>query len=198
LIFAPLPLWVNGSEGVIFTFALLTGSLLFVAIVVVIVAATAVSVMKRLARQACALEGLGVTEAIRRGWWVLRQHLKDAGLMWLITFGLRLGWSVAMVPVVLLLLGAGLVIGGLPALAAGGLAGLVATADTPVFVALALGVSIFLLVLIAPLVWLDGLREVFVSILWTLTYRELHGLESVESELLPAVDASGLEAAPAA
>jgi hypothetical protein len=198
LIFAPLPLWVNGSEGVIFTFALLTGGLFFVAIVVVIVAATAASVMKRLARQACALEGLGVTEATRRGWWVLRQHLKDAGLMWLITFGLRLGWSVAMVPVVLLLLGAGLLIGGLPALAAGGLAGLIATADTPVFVALAFGVPIFLLVLISPLVSLGGLREVFVSSLWTLTYRELHGLESVEPEPLPAVDASGLEAAPAA
>jgi hypothetical protein len=82
--------------------------------------------------------------------------------------------------------------------AAGGLAGLVTTAETPVFVALALGVPIFLLVLIAPLVWLGGLREVFVSSLWTLTYGELHGVEGVESERLPAVGASGLEAARAA
>jgi hypothetical protein len=199
LIFVPLPLWVNGSEGVIFTFALLTGGLFFVSIGVVIVAATAASLLKRLSRQACALEGLRVDEAIREGWLVLRQHLKDAGLMWLITLGVRLGWSVAMVPVVLLLVGAGLVIGGLPALAAGGLAGLLAaTGDTPVFVALALGVPMFLLVLIGPLVLLGGLREVFVSSLWTLTYGELHGLESFESEPLPAVHASGLEAAPAA
>jgi hypothetical protein len=198
LIFAPLPLWVNGSEGVIFTFAFLTAGLCCVAIGVVIVAATAASVLKRLARQACALDGLRVTEAIRKGSRALLQHLKDAGLMWLITFGLRLGWSVAMVPVVLLLVGAGLMLGGLPGIAAGGLVGLVATADMPVFVALALGVPIFLLVLVGPLVLLGGLRQVFVSSLWTLTYQELRFLESAESEPLPAVGASGLEAAAAA
>jgi hypothetical protein len=198
LIFVPLPLWVNGSEGVIFTFALLTGGLFFVSIGVVIVAATAASLLKRLSRQACALEGLRVDEAIREGWLVLRQHLKDAGLMWLITLGVRLGWSVAMVPVVLLLLGAGLMVGGLPALAAGALAGLAATADFPVFVALAVGIPVFLLVLVGPLVLLGGLREVFLSSLWTLTYRALHGLESFESHPVPAVDASGLEPAPAA
>jgi hypothetical protein len=197
LIFVPLPLWVNGSEGVIFTFAFLTAGLFFVAIGVVIVAATVACVLKRLARQACALEGLGVTEAIRRGGWTLWQHLKDAGLMWLIAFGLRVVWSVAMVPVVLLLVGAGLMLGGLPGIAAGGLAGLVATADAPVFVALALGISIFLLVLVGPLVLLGGLRQVFVSSLWTLTYQELQSLESSESEPLPAIGASGLEAAAA-
>jgi hypothetical protein len=198
LIFVPLPLWVNGSEGVVFTFAFLTAGLFFVAIGVVIVAATAVSVLKRLARRACALEGQGVTEAIRKGGWILRQHLKDAGLMWLITFGLGLGWSVAMVPVVLLLVGAGLMLGGLPGMAAGGLAGLATTADTPVFVALALGIPIFFLVLVGPLALLGGLRQVFVSSLWTLTYQELRFLESSESEPLPAVGASGLEAAAAA
>jgi hypothetical protein len=164
---------------------------------VVIVAATAVSVLKRRSHQACALEGLGVAGAIRKGSWALRQHLKDAGLMWLITFGLRLGWSVAMVPVVLMLVGAGVMMGSLPALAAGGLAGLTTTADTPVFVALALGLPIFLLVLVGPLALLRGLREVFVSCLWTLTYQELQSLESAESEPLPAIGASGLEAAAA-
>jgi hypothetical protein len=164
----------------------------------VIVAATAVSVWKRLARQACALEGLGVTAAIGRGWWVMRQHLKDAGLTWLITFGLHLGWSVAMVPVVLLLVGAALMIGGLPAVAAGGLAGLAASGDTPIFVALALGIPVFLLVLFAPLVLLAGLRQVFVSSLWTLTYQELDALEGLDAEPLPAVGKPGLEAAPAA
>ncbi|MGD9001059.1 MAG: hypothetical protein PVF04_00235 [Anaerolineae bacterium] len=198
LIFAPLPLWVNGSEAVIFAFAFLTGGLVLLAIAVVIVAATAVSVWKRLARQACALEGLRVTESIGRGWRILWQHLKDAGLMWLITFGVHLGWSVAIVPVVLLLLGAGLMIAGLPAVAAGGLAGLVATADAPVFVGLALGIPIFLLVLVAPLVFLGGLREVFVSSLWTFTYRQLQHQQGAEPAPLPALGPSGLEAAPAA
>jgi hypothetical protein len=198
LILGPLPLWVGGSEGVIFTFAFLTGGLLLLVIVAVIVGATVVSVWKRLARQACALEGLGVAESIGRGWAVLRHHLRDAGLVWLITFALHLCWSAAMAPVVLLLLGAGLMIGGLPAVAAGGLAGLFATADVPVFVGLALGIPLFLLILVAPLVLLGGLREVFVSSLWTFTYADLQRLQGLESEPLPAAGAAGLEAAPAA
>jgi hypothetical protein len=144
------------------------------------------------------VEGLGVTEAIGRGWSVLRHHLKDAGLVWLITFGLHLCWSVAMVPVVLVLMGAALMLGGLPAVAAGGLAGLAASGDTPVFVGLALGIPLFLLIIVAPLALLGGLREVFVSSLWTFTYADLQGLQGLESEPLPAVGASGLEAAPAA
>jgi hypothetical protein len=197
LILAPLPLWVNGSEGVIFTFAFLTGGLLLVAIGVVIVAATVASLLTRLAHQACALDGLTATGAIGEAFRVLWQHPKDAGLMWLIVLGLKLGWAVAMVPVVLLLLGAGLMIGGFPALAAGGLAGLAATVDVPVFVALALGIPIFLLVLFGPLVLLGGLREVLISSLWTLSYQELQGLESCESEAVPTLKASGLEATAA-
>jgi hypothetical protein len=198
LIFAPLPLWVGGSEAVIFIFAFLTAGLFFVAIVAVIAGATGISVMKRLAHQACALEDRRVIPAIGRGWRILRWHLKDTGLVWLVTFGLRLGYSAAMVPVVLLLVGAGLVIGGLPAVAAGGLTGLIASGDTPVFVATALGAAIFLLVLVAPLAWLGGLREVFVSSLWTVTYRELQGLQSVASEPEPSLAVPGPEPAPAA
>ncbi len=197
VILAPLPLWVDGSEGVIFTFAFLTGGLFLVAISVVIVAGTGVSVWKRLARQACALEDLRAAEAIGRGWGVLRRHLKDAGLTWLITFGLKLGWAIVMVPIVLLLIGLGLMIGGLPGVGAGALAGLAATGDTPLWVGLALGIPIFLFVLVAPLVLFAGLREVLVSSLWTLTYREIRGLKSLEPEPLPVVHPSGLEAAPA-
>lgn len=196
-ILAPLPLWVNGSEGVIFVFAFLTGGLFLVAIGVAIVAGTGVSVWKRLSRQACALEGLGVTGAIRRGWRTLRRYIRDAGLMWVITFSLNLGWTVLTVPFVLMLMGVALVIAGLPGVAAGGLAGLAASGDTPLWVGLALGIPIFLLVLVAPLVLLAGLREVFVSSLWTLTYRELRGMKRFEAEPLPVLDPSGLEAAPA-
>ena len=198
VILAPLPLWVDSSEGVVFTFALLTGGLFFVAIFAVIIASAALSAWKRLSRQACALEGLTAVEAVRRGWRILLRHPKDAGWTWAITWGVRLGWAAAVVPLVLLLVGVGLLISGLPAVSAGGLVGLATTGDTPIFVGLALGVPIFLLVLIAPLVLLSGLRETVVSTLWTLTYRELDSLEGVEPAHIPVVGASGLEAAPSA
>jgi hypothetical protein len=197
LILGPLPLWVDGSEGVIFTFAFLTGGMLLLAIMVVIVAATGITVLKRLAHQACALDDLRVIAAIGRGWRVMWHHLKDAGLTWLITFGLRVVWPALVVPVVFLLLGVGLLLAGLPAVAAGGLAGLFATGDTPIFVGLALGIPLFLLILVAPLAWLNDLGEVFVSSLWTMTYQELQGLERAAPEPHPVVGASGLEPAPA-
>jgi len=200
LILAPLPLWVNGSEAVIFAFALSTGGIFLLALVAVIVAVVVLSVVNHFARRACALEGLGVVASIRRGGAVVRQHLKDVGLVWLITLGVQWGWRLALVPVVLLLLGAGVLLGGLPALLAGGLASLAWAGDTPVFVAVAVGVFIFLLVLVGPLVFLDGLREVFLSSTWTLTYRELRPAEAAEqvSEQLPKLDVTGLEAAQAA
>jgi hypothetical protein len=198
LIFAPLPLWVNRTEGVIFIFAFLTAGLFFMALAAVIVLAALTSVWKRLARQACALDGMGVAEAIEQGFAMVRRHLRDVGLTWLITAGIGLGWAAAIVPLVILLLGAGFIIGGLPGLAAAGLAGGGGSEEVPVFVGLAVGLPILLLVLIGPLVFLDGLREVFVSSLWTLTYRQLHGLATVEPERVPGLDAPGLEVASAA
>lgn len=81
VILGPLPLWVGGSEDTIFAFAFLTGGLVLVAMAAVIVGAILVLVTKRLARRACALEGLGVLDAIRWGWRGARQHLRDVGLM---------------------------------------------------------------------------------------------------------------------
>ncbi len=59
------------------------------------------------------------------------------------------------------------------------------------------GLPIFILVMIAPMLFLGGLVEVAKSSLWTLTYRELRALERVEKTQVPAADASGLEVAPA-
>jgi hypothetical protein len=47
------------------------------------------------------------------------------------------------------------------------------------------GIPLFLLILIAPLLLLEGLKEIFVSSTWTLTYRELRALAGLEAEALP-------------
>ncbi len=195
-----LPLWVKGSEAVVFTFAFFTAGLFFLAICLVTVASAALSLVKRFSWRACALDDLGVIASIRQGCTVVKQHLKDVGLVWLVGLGIRLAWPVAMVPVVFLLLSAGTVLGGLPAVLVGGLTSLASTGETSVFLALAVGISIFLLVLAVPLAFLGGLREVFLSSVWTLTYRELRQEKTVKTEpqRVPELDASGLEAPSAA
>ena len=200
LVFGQLPLWINGSEAAILTGALFTGGLFFLAIFLVIIASVALSLVKRFSWRACALDELGVIASIRRGYGAVTQNLKGVGPVWLVAAGVRLCWPVAMVPVGLLLLGAGTVLGGLPAVLVGGLASAASTEETSVFLALAVGIPIFLLVLVAPLAFLGGLREVFLSSTWTLTYRELRAVRAVEKEpqRVPELDASGREAASGA
>jgi hypothetical protein len=194
-ILAPLPLWIRGGKAVIFPLAFLTGSLFFLAIALAIVGSAALSVLKRIAWRACAVEDLGVLAAIRQAYAVIKRHLKDAGLVWLISLAVRWGWRLALVPVVLGLVGMALLTGSLPALLIGGLTSLISSGDLPVFLALGVGVSVFVVVLAAPLVILGGLREVFLSAFWTLSYGELHPLESMASQSAPDLDLSDLDVA---
>lgn len=197
LLFAPLPLWIEGGEPVIFLFAFLTAALFFVALVAVILWGVALHVLKRLAWRACALDGLGVLPSIRRGYALLAGHLKQVGATWLVTAAVRWGWGAVIVPVMLALVGLGLLAGSMPGLLVGGATSVFSSGELPIFVALAVGIPLFLLVLVAPLILLAGLREVFVSATWTLSYRELRALGSRASQPVTATDVPGLEVSPA-
>jgi hypothetical protein len=197
-ILAPLPLWVQGSEAVIFLLAFVTGSLFFLAIALVVVGSAVLSLVKRLAWRACAMEDLGVLAAIGRAYRVVKSHLKDVALVWVIAWAVRWVWRLALIPVVLGLVGVALLTGSLPALLTGGLTSLVSSGDLPVFLALGVGLPIFVVVFVAPLLLFAGLREVLLSALWTLSYRELRPLESrVVPSRAKGVE-PGLKAAPAA
>jgi len=177
---APLLLWATKSTpaGAIGTVAAI--GLFFLSIFLVIIVSAVLSLLKRFFRRACAMDELGVIESIRQGYAVVRQNLKDVGLMWLIMVGVSLGYQILIIPVVLLLVGIGAVLGGVPALMVGGLTTSLLGGATSVLLALAVGIPIFLLVLVAPLAFLGGLREVFQSSSWTLTYRELRALEDLD------------------
>jgi len=176
-------------------------------ILLAIVAGVVLSLLRQFFWRACALEELGVIESIRQGFDVVRRHLKDVVIMWLIMIAVQIGWVIALIataillfPAIILLIAVGGVLGGLPALLVGGLASLFFEGAVPWIVAGMVGLPIFILVMAAPWMFLGGLMEVFKSSVWTLTYQELRALESleVESEQLPRLDASGLEAAPSA
>jgi ABC-type spermidine/putrescine transport system permease subunit I len=115
--------------------------------------------------------------------------------MWLIMVGLGLGWMIVMIPVTILLVVVGAMLGGFPALLVGGLASLFFEGAVPWILAAAVGIPIFILVVAVPGLFLGGLAEVFKSSVWTLTYRELRALESLETEpgQLPELDTPGLE-----
>ena len=186
---APLLLWTTGSRpaGVIGTVA--TIGLFCLVLFLAIPVGAVLSLLRNFFWRACTLEELGVIESLSEGFNVVRQHLKDVAIMWLIMVGVKIGWAVAMIaitivlfPVILLLIVVGGLLGGLPALLVGGLASLFLGEAVPWILAGLIGLPIFILVVAAPWAFLGGLMEVFKSSTWTLTYRELRALEGLEIE----------------
>jgi len=190
LALAPLLLWATGSRAAGLVGTVATIGLFFLAVLLAIAVGTVLSLLMHFFRRACALEEVGVIESLRQGYFIVRQHLKDVALMWLIMIGVGIGWIIAMIvitivllPVILLLIVVGGVLGGLPALLVGGLASLFFDGAVPWILAAVIGGPIFILVVAAPWIFLGGLMEVFKSSTWTLTYRELRALEGLETEV---------------
>jgi hypothetical protein len=206
LAFTPLALSFTGrAPATLIAGSLLSGGLLMAGIVLAILAGTLLTVIKRFFRQACVLESLGVLASIRRGWSVLRRRPADVLVMWLIMSGLTLGWAVVialsflvLLPVLILFIVLGGVAGALPAYLVFLLSSLVSQGALPVLLAVAVGLPIFILVMLAPWWCLGGLMEVFKSSAWTLTYRQLRTLGDAQPVQVPAADAKSLGTASAA
>ena len=172
--------------------------LVFLAVALVVIAWTAGTLWVRLARRACALDGLGVINSLRQGYSIMRQQAKEVAPVWLAMVGVELIYPFLIAPVAIALMGAGVVSGGLIILLVGSLARQVMALATAWILAGALGVTIFILVLTVPLAILGGLREVFQSSTWTLAYRELRAVESLQPTPSADFDEAGLEPAPTA
>lgn len=187
LVLSPLFLLATGNSVAGAIGVLLTMGFLLAAVFVVCVVGALISVLKDCASRACAVDGLGVIASIRRGYATMRGHPKDVGLMWLILVGVSLVWTFVSVPVGLLLMGAGVVLGGMVTLLVLGLSGLAFDGATVWILTAIVGVPIGLLVLAGPWAFLGGLREVFKSSAWTLTYRELCAQDAPASAPAPEV-----------
>jgi len=185
IVLAPLLVWLTESTVARVMGTVVTIGLFILFIFLLCAAAIAISLTILIIRRACVLENLRVIESIRRGWAMTRQHLGDLLVMGIIIFGLGLAWLIVMIPVLIILVIAGVILGGLPALLAGGIASLFLEGNTPWIIAAAIGVPLFILTLAAPALFLNGLKEVFKSSTWTLVYRELQALDSLESETSP-------------
>jgi hypothetical protein len=202
LALSPLLLWISGSTAAGILGSIFTGGLLSLGLVLAIVVNAVLSLLVQVIRRVCCIEGLGVIASIRKGFAMVKGHLQEVAVVWLIWLGIRLVWMVTMIPVIIVLIPvmllsivAGAVLGGVPAVAVGGLLTPFLEGPFPWIVGGVVGLPVFILVMLAPILFLCGLVEVYKSSMWTLAYRELHALESVELRAVPELDASGLEAA---
>jgi hypothetical protein len=135
---------------------------------------------------------------------MVRRRFREVLVIWFIWIGTRLAWMAATIPVLILLspilllfLVAGVVLGAVPALLVGELLSNMVSGPFPWIVGALAGLPPFLLVMLAPMLFLGGLVEVFKSSTWTLAYRDLCALERTVAGEVPAPAGATLEAAPA-
>jgi len=173
----PLLVWVTNIPAARWIGTGASACLFFLVVLLAIIVNVALAPLRTFFYRVCALEGLGVIDSIRQGYAFVRRHLQDVVVMLLITVGLALAWSIVMIPIAVLLAILGLVIAGVPALIVGGLASVFFKETVPWVLATVVGIPLFILVLVVPLTFLDGLMKAFQSTTWTLTYRELQAFE---------------------
>lgn len=198
LVLAPLGLWATDSTSAGVVGTVITVGLFFPGLALALVAGAALSMAKPFFRRACALDDLSIAASIRRGFAILRNYLGQVVPVGLIVFGVNLSWPLLVFPLVVVLAGAGLFLGGAAALLVGALVAQAFNGAAPWIAGALIGIPLFILTLVLPLAFLGGLREVFLSSTWTLTYRELHARRSLESGRVSDRSAPDLEAAAAA
>ncbi len=182
LVLSPLLLWTTENMVASVIGTITTIGLFFLVVVLAMILAAALSIFKRFFYRTCVIEGAGVIESIKMGYKLVRANLKDVITMWLILIGINLGFTLAIIPVVFLLLAIAAVVAGLLGLTVSGVSSLFAGDSQSLVAGLVVGVPLFFLLLVTPLVFLNGLKETFISSSWTLAYRETRALGSLDPE----------------
>ena len=183
----PLLVWLTENTPLQVVGTIVSAVSILLLVFAAIVAALAVTLIIIFARRACVLENLGVRASLRRGYEMVRQRLGDMVMMGVMMFGIGLLWIIVTIPIILAIVVVAALVGGVPALLAGSIAGFFTQGTTPWIVAAIVGAPIFLIAVIIPATLIGGWQKVFSSSAWTLTYREALALEkiNVNDELPP-------------
>ena len=107
-------------------------------------------------------------EALVTGYRLVRGRLKDVGVMWLLMAAIGLGFGLVMLPIFFVVFMLALAVGG-------GLGYALFRLTDSVLWAAFVGLPPFLLIMLVPLMLIQGIYLVFESSTWTLTYREVAG-----------------------
>ncbi len=163
---SPLLLLLTGSEPLKAVGIALAVALLLLAILALIVSIVILTLLGQFWAREIVLADRGIGEALASGYTLVRGHLRDTGVMWLLMAGIGIGFAIVTIPLVVVLVLVGVALGG-------GLGYAVYAATNSVAWAVAAGLPVGLLIVVPIFVFVGGLYEVFTSSAWTLTYREI-------------------------
>jgi hypothetical protein len=189
LAIAALPLLVFLAKNAVplhIVGGVLSAGLLLLVIFSAIVVGLALSLVVLFARRVIVLEDLGVRASLQRAFTIVKQRLGDVVLMGVMMFGVGLAWTLVTIPVILAVIVAAILAGGLPALLAGSITAIFTQGSIPWIVGAIIGIPIFLLVVIIPASLLGGWQKIYSSSAWTLAYREVIAMEKITASDEPA------------
>ena len=163
----------------------------FLAIFVVVILSIFLHLLRHFFWRACALEDVGVREAFSFGFKMVRENWKNVGLMWLIMIGLGIAWVVVSIvavivtiPVVIVTGVVAALIAAVPGLLLVGFFSLFLSGYLPWIVGAVFIAPLFFTLAFSPWVLLTAWQQIYISTVWTLTYRELKALPAAS----PAVE----------
>jgi hypothetical protein len=179
----PLLVWFTQNTPLEVLGTIIAVGLIMLVVFATILVALALGLVIIFAHRASALEDLGVLDALRRGFGIVKAHLVDLILMGVILFGISLLWAIVMFFVGLAFFVAAAILAGLPALLVGAIVGAFTQGVTPWIAAGIVGAPIFLvaiLLLLIPTALVSGWHQIFSSSAWTLSYREVLALDKTK------------------
>ena len=138
------------------------------------------------------LEDASIGEAFRGGWQMFKRNWKSAALMWLVMLGIGIGIGLAsfllfilLIPVFILTAVVGVIVAAIPGGIAFGISSIFGSMPIAVIIAIVVGLPFFFTVLFSPLILVGGWVMIYNSAAWTLTYREMKVLESLNISTAP-------------
>ncbi len=182
---------VNGTNSMAAAGSIAAIGCTFLFVFVFIILMVFLGLLRQFFIRKAALEETTVGDSFRQGWAMFKRNWKSAALMWLVMLGIGIGVGIAgmilvflLIPVFIILLIPAVIVAAIPGLIAFGISSLFVGGILAWIIGIIVGLPFFLLVLSAPLTLISGWYLVFESNVWTLTYREMKALESLQ----PAAD----------
>lgn len=189
LAFSPLALWTSGDTAAGVMGTVVSVGMLFVVITLAVLVGILLAPVLMIIRRACAVEQLGPIDAIKLGLRVARARPLDVFVTWLIWIGVRILATLATMPLLLLLIPlllltiiAGALLGALPMILVGLGASVFFTGPVPWIMGAMIALPIFVVVMISPFLFVGGLIEVYKSSMWTQAYRQLRELTTQKAD----------------
>jgi hypothetical protein len=178
--------WINGTANFAAFSTVATIVLAFITIFVVVILSIVLRLLRNFFWRISVLEDTGVRESLRRGFAFVLENWKNVGLMWLVMIGLGIVYAVAVIilvivsiPLVIVTAVVAVLVTALPFLLFVGIFSTFLTGWLP-WVAGGLFVApLFFTLAFSPWLLLGSWQAVYVSTVWTLTYREIKALPAV-------------------